>query len=78
MIIGAVEIIFRGGGKEEVEKKTLEYIDRFANPMVAATRGFIDGIIDPSTTRKMICDDLEVLESKKVDRPWRKHGNIPL
>lgn len=72
---GAVEIIFRG---KEVEKRTVEYTDRFANPMVAAQRGFIDDIIDPADTRQRLCEDLELLSSKKVDRPWRKHGNIPL
>jgi propionyl-CoA carboxylase beta chain len=72
---GAVEIIFRG---KNVEEKTLEYTDRFANPMVAAQRGFIDDILDPAETRERLCDDLELLKDKKDVRPWRKHGNIPL
>ena len=41
---------------------------RFANPMVAAEQGFVDDILDPATTRERICDDLELLKSKKVDR----------
>ena len=51
---------------------------RFANPMVAAQRGFVDDILDPSTTRQRICEDLDTLRTKKAERPWRKHGNIPL
>jgi propionyl-CoA carboxylase beta chain len=72
---GAVEIIFRG---KDIEEKTLEYTERFANPMVAAQRGFIDDILDPAHTRERLCDDLEMLQNKQEERPWRKHGNIPL
>ena len=72
---GAVEIIFKN---QDVEAKTVEYTDRFANPMVAAQRGFIDDILDPATTRERLIDDLEVLVDKQMERPWRKHGNIPL
>ncbi|CAM9331978.1 unnamed protein product, partial [Ectocarpus fasciculatus] len=72
---GAVEIIFKG---KDIEEKTVEYTDRFANPMVAAQRGFVDDIIDPTETRKRICEDLVLLANKQVDRPWRKHGNVPL
>jgi propionyl-CoA carboxylase beta chain len=59
---GAVEIIFRG---KDIEKKTLEYTERFANPMVAAQRGFVDDVIDPANTRQRLCEDLEVLQTKK-------------
>ena len=72
---GAVEIIFRGS---DIEKETLNYTDTFANPMKAAQRGFIDDIIDPKTTRTRICEDLELLETKELSNPWKKHGNIPL
>mmetsp|Transcript_2661 Transcript_2661/g.2647 ORF Transcript_2661/g.2647 Transcript_2661/m.2647 type:complete len:534 (-) Transcript_2661:86-1687(-) len=72
---GAVEIIFKG---KDVDARTAEYTDRFANPMVAAQRGFVDDVLDPSTTRQRICEDLELLRTKKAERPWRKHGNIPL
>lgn len=72
---GAVEIIFRG---QDVDAKTIEYTDRFANPMVAAQRGFVDDVIDPATTRTRLCEDLELLATKDVERTWRKHGNIPL
>uniref|UniRef100_A0A5F9DH15 Propionyl-CoA carboxylase beta chain, mitochondrial n=1 Tax=Oryctolagus cuniculus TaxID=9986 RepID=A0A5F9DH15_RABIT len=73
---GAVEIIFKG--HENVEAAQAEYIEKFANPFPAAVRGFVDDIIQPSITRARICRDLDVLVSKKVHRPWRKHANIPL
>lgn len=72
---GAVEIIFRG---QDVENKTNEYTTRFANPMVAAQRGFVDAIIDPAETRMRICEDLDILQEKDLKNPERKHGNIPL
>ena len=72
---GAVEIIFRG---RNVEEETANYEHKFANPLVAAERGFVDGVIEPRHTRKAIIEDLALLETKKVTRPWRKHGNIPL
>jgi len=72
---GAVEIIFRGG---DIEKETENYTDTFANPMKAAQRGFIDDIIEPKDTRTRICEDLELLKTKELENPWKKHGNIPL
>jgi len=63
---------------QDVEKNTAEYIDRFANPMVAAQRGFIDDVIEPHDTRRIICDDLRLFRSKKVPTIERKHSNIPL
>jgi propionyl-CoA carboxylase beta chain len=72
---GAVEIIFRG---KDVEANTLEYESKFANPLVAAQRGFVDAVITPSETRRRICEDLAVLDGKRTERAWRKHGNIPL
>jgi propionyl-CoA carboxylase beta chain len=72
---GAVEIIFRG---KDVEQKTLEYTELFANPMRAAERGFVDDVIDPKTTRQRLCEDLEILRGKKWVGPEKKHGNIPL
>jgi propionyl-CoA carboxylase beta chain len=72
---GAVEIIFRG---RDVEKNAAEYADRFANPMVAAQRGYIDDVIEPHDTRRIICDDLRLLRTKKVETLPRKHSNIPL
>lgn len=72
---GAVEIIFRG---KNVEEETLRYEAKFANPLVAAQRGFVDAVISPSETRTRICEDLELLRDKQVQRPWKKHSNIPL
>lgn len=73
---GAVQIIFRG--KENQAEAEAEYVEKFANPFPAAVRGFVDDIIEPATTRKKICSDLEVLASKKQVNPWKKHANIPL
>ena len=55
-----------------------DYINKFANPLPAAQRGFLDDIILPSTTRKRIIQDLAVLNTKKLSLPYKKHGNIPL
>ncbi|KAM4540482.1 propionyl-CoA carboxylase beta chain, mitochondrial [Fundulus diaphanus] len=73
---GAVQIIFRG--KENQAEAEAEYVEKFANPFPAAVRGFVDDIIEPATTRRKICSDLEVLASKKQVNPWKKHANIPL
>lgn len=75
---GAVEIIFRGLSKEERAKKESEYLEKFANPLPAAQRGFLDDIIEPSMTRSRLIKDLEMLRGKKQTNPWKKHGNIPL
>lgn len=72
---GAVEIIFHG---EKIEENTKHYEERFANPMLAAQRGFIDDIIEPDVTRVRVIEDFETLEKKKLSNPWKKHGNIPL
>uniref|UniRef100_A0A5S6R4F8 Propionyl-CoA carboxylase beta chain, mitochondrial n=1 Tax=Trichuris muris TaxID=70415 RepID=A0A5S6R4F8_TRIMR len=73
---GAVKILFRGN--EDVSKREEEYVQLFSNPFPAAVRGYIDDIIEPRTTRRRICRDLELLSSKKQTNPWKKHGNIPL
>lgn len=73
---GAVKIIFKGS--EDIEKQTQEYVEKFANPFPAATRGFVDDIIEPRLTRKRICQDLELLSTKKLENPAKKHDNIPL
>ncbi len=77
---GAVEIIFRAelGDAEKIARRTEEYGEKFANPFVAASRGFVDDVILPRHTRFRICRSLEMLANKKLDNPWRKHGNIPL
>ncbi|CAD5228858.1 unnamed protein product [Bursaphelenchus okinawaensis] len=74
---GAVSILYRRDVENQA-KHERDYIDHFSNPFPAATRGFIDDIIEPRTTRRKICQDLELLRSKKVVKKNRKHGNIPL
>ncbi len=77
---GAVEIIFREEKKdpEKIAAREREYREKFANPFIAGHRGFIDDVIMPRETRGRVARSLEMLRSKKVERPWRKHGNIPL
>ena len=77
---GAVEIIFRSdrGDAEKIAEKTKEYEDRFANPFVAASRGYIDEVIHPHATRKRIALGLRKLRGKQLENPWKKHDNIPL
>jgi propionyl-CoA carboxylase beta chain len=72
---GAVEIIFRG---DAPEKEVEEYTERFATPLVAAQRGFVDTILRPSETRNYLCTELERLADKRQSMPEKKHGNIPL
>ena len=75
---GAVEIIFRGLSPEEIAEKTREYEERFANPFVAASRGYIDEVISPHSTRKRVALGLRKLRNKRLENPWKKHDNLPL
>ena len=77
---GAVEIIFRAdiGDAAKIEARTEEYRRKFANPFVAASRGFIDDVIMPHGTRRRICRALAMLADKRLDNPWKKHDNLPL
>ena len=77
---GAVEIIFRQdlGDPEKIAERTAEYEDRFANPFVAASKGFIDEVIHPRNTRRRIALGLRKLRNKQLANPWKKHDNIPL
>lgn len=75
---GAVEIIFRGQDADGIAAKTKEYEDRFANPFVAASRGYIDEVIYPHSTRRRIALGLRKLRNKTLENPWKKHDNIPL
>jgi propionyl-CoA carboxylase beta chain len=77
---GAVEIIFRAdaGDAEKLAARTKEYQDAFANPYVAASRGFIDDVIMPHNTRKRIVRALRTLKNKQLSNPPKKHDNIPL
>ncbi|TDJ44917.1 MAG: acyl-CoA carboxylase subunit beta [Gammaproteobacteria bacterium] len=77
---GAVEIIFRKdiGDEEKIARRTAEYQEKFANPFVAGARGYIDDVIMPHASRKRICRSFAMLKDKRLENPWRKHGNIPL
>lgn len=75
---GAVEIIFRGKTPEEIAEHTAEYEARFANPFVAAQKGFVDEVIMPHSTRKRVALGLRKLRNKELENPWKKHDNIPL
>ena len=77
---GAVEIIFREekGDPSKISEREAEYKAKFANPFVAGRRGYIDDVIMPHGTRRRVCRALTVLRDKKIEEPWRKHGNIPL
>jgi len=77
---GAVEIIFRAeaGDPEALAAREAEYKDRFANPFVAAQRGYIDDVIMPHGTRRRIVKALKSLRGKQLSNPWKKHDNIPL
>ncbi len=77
---GAVEIIFRSelDNPERIEQLTQEYGDTFANPFIAGKRGYIDDVIMPHNTRRRIARALTMLKNKKLENPWKKHGNIPL
>jgi len=73
---GAVEIIF----KDQKDKLSheLDYTKKFYTPIIPARKGYIDDIILPRNTRRIICEDLTTLSNKKVQVPWKKHSNIPL
>jgi propionyl-CoA carboxylase beta chain len=77
---GAVEIIFRQdiGDTAKIEARTEEYRQKFANPFVAAARGYVDDVIMPGDTRRRLCRSLAMLRNKKLENPWKKHDNIPL
>ncbi len=75
---GAVEIIFRGKTTEEIAEHTAEYEARFANPFIAAQKGFIDEVIMPHSTRRRVALGLRKLRNKQLENPWKKHDNIPL
>lgn len=81
---GAANIIFKrdiAASEDPVtarQEKIQEYTDKFANPYVAASRGYVDDVIEPNSTRPRIISALEMLASKRETRPAKKHGNIPL
>ena len=77
---GAVEIIYRKdlADADKIAAHTKEYEDNFANPYVAARKGYIDDIIMPHSTRRRVAKALRTLRGKQLENPWKKHDNIPL
>jgi propionyl-CoA carboxylase beta chain len=81
---GASEIIFSkeirsaNNPQEKLQEKIEEYRDKFANPYVAASKGYVDEVIEPKITRYKLIKALEMLANKRDDNPPKKHGNIPL
>jgi acetyl-CoA carboxylase carboxyltransferase component len=81
---GAVEILYRRELAEAADpgarRRQLaeEYTERYANPYLAAERGYIDDVIDPAETRTVLARSLELLRTKREEQPRRKHGNVPL
>lgn len=72
---GAVEILYKG---KNLEEATVRYEEAFNNPLKAAERGYVDDIIQPEDTRKVILKSLKALEHKEVEKPKKKCNNIPL
>lgn len=81
---GAVNIAFKRKIKNAEDPKAMreqckrEYEDRFLNPYVAASRGYVNEVIKPEESRERLLKALKALEHKKAELPWKKHGNIPL
>jgi acetyl-CoA carboxylase carboxyltransferase component len=81
---GAVEVVYRRelqAAADPVARRAElveEYTERYANPYIAAERGYIDDVIDPADTRIKLIAGLALLESKREELPKRKHGNVPL
>ncbi len=81
---GAVDIVYRrdlATSQDPAARRAQlvdEYTERFANPYLAAERGYVDDVIDPAETRRVLSRSLEMLRSKREELPKRKHGNVPL
>jgi len=81
---GAVEIVYRRELQQAADpaarrtQLVAEYADKYANPYLAAERGFVDDVIDPAETRIKLVEGLRILRTKHDESPQRKHGNIPL
>ena len=77
---GAVEIIYRSQSlnQDKIKKKTEQYEERFANPFIAAEKGYIDEVIMPRSSRKRLIRTFKSLKGKNINNPWKKHDNIPL
>ena len=77
-VISRREIAAADDADAKRQELVADYRDRFANPYIAANRGYIDDVIDPRDTRSRVIDALDMLANKVDDVPSKKHGNIPL
>jgi len=77
-VIGRREIAAADDAEAKRAEMVSDYRDKFANPYVAANRGYLDDVIDPAQTRPELVKALRMLESKVDSLPAKKHGNIPL
>ena len=77
-VIGRREIAAADDPDAKRKELVADYRERFANPYIAANRGYIDDVIDPRETRSRVIDALDMLSNKVDDVPSKKHGNIPL
>jgi acetyl-CoA carboxylase carboxyltransferase component len=80
---GAVNIIFNkqvesAPDPDAARRMFTDAIRQQINPYIAASWGMIDDVIDPADTRRVVIEGLRIAASKQVERPWRKHGNIPV
>ena len=75
---GAAKIIYKSANEEILKDKIKEYEEKFSNPYIAASRGYIDEVIKPDITRIKLIDAFKILRNKKLKNPWKKHDNIPL
>ena len=75
---GAAKIIFKKVKENLLEEKINNYEKNFSNPYIAASRGYIDEVIMPRDTRIKVSRAFNILRSKKLENPWKKHDNIPL
>jgi len=77
---GAVEILYRSelADRDRIGQRQADYETRFANPFVAAERGFVDEVIQPRSTRRRVARAFASLRNKRLSNPWKKHDNIPL
>jgi propionyl-CoA carboxylase beta chain len=77
---GAASIIYKNANVSEKQRANLitEYENKFTSPIMAASRGYIDDIIRPCNTRWKVCQAFAILETKKVEMPWKKHSNLPI
>jgi len=73
---GATEILYRGS--KDIAAKEREYTQQLCNAIIPSSLGYIDDIIQPSQTRLKLCQDLEILSTKRINYPWKKRGNIAL